>query len=350
MPEPARTLAESFRYYAERVFSNSSPLYAHLSAAAADDAELMRVLRPYTERRIFPTLLMAAIHDTLMATPDHPLRQYFASLTPKPLKPFGAYPAMRDLFYAEHEYIASVLQTRIVQTNEVRRCTSLLPTFARIQKQTGRPLALIEIGSSMGLLLNWHRYRYDYGDGRIVEPHADDTPLTLTTASRDRRVPLPDTMPPVQRVVGLDINPLGVDNADDVRWVQALIWPEHHARRERLQAALETARQHPPTLYTGDARDIMPRLLAELDAASATPVVFHSNALVQLDRTEREKVFAPLRDFSQQEDIYRVQLEWYRGMQYPEVWRFRYRKGRQRRNKEAETEPHGAWLRWWARR
>lgn len=357
MPTDTKTLAQQFRYYAETVFGNSSPLYAHLSAAAADDPELMRVLAPYGGRRVFPVLLMAAVQETLMANPAHPLAHYVRSLTPTPLPPVGAFPAMRDLFFAERERIEHLLETRIVQTNEVRRCAALLPTFARIYAATKRPLALLEIGSSMGFMLNWTRYRYDYGDGRIIE-RAADTPaatptLTLDTATRGRRLPLPTTMPPVQSVVGLDINPLSVADDDDVRWLRALIWPEHQARRERLDAAIALARHHPPTIHAGDARELLPGLLDALHNTDATPVLLHSHALVQLPKADRQALFAPLAAWSKaagKRPLFRVQLEWYRGMQYSEVWRYRYVGGRRRGNKEAETEAHGAWLAWWARR
>lgn len=355
---PPTDLAQQFRYYAETVFSNSSPLYAHLSAAAADDTLLMHALRPYTGRRVFPVLFMGAMHATLMAHPTHPLHRYFHSHTPTPLKPFGAYPALRDLFFAEREQVEHLLQTRIVQTNEVRRCTSILPTLGRIAAHTGQALALIEIGPSLGLMLNWHRYHYDYGAGRTLAPRAtrpsttDSTPaLTLDTTCRSNRLPLPRTMPPLHRAVGIDINPLQVSNADDVRWLQALIWPEHHERRARLDQALAIAHAHPPTIYQGDARERLYELLPDILQPGVTPVVLHSYALVQLPKAERDALFAPLRALAtRQQPIFRVQLEWYRTMQYPEVWRYVYRGGRPHGTKEAEVEAHGTWIRWWARR
>lgn len=36
---------------------------------------------------------------------------------------------------------------------------------------------------------------------------------------------------------GLGLNPLDVTEPADVAWLEALVWPEHHHRRDRLRAA-----------------------------------------------------------------------------------------------------------------
>ncbi len=61
----------------------------------------------------------------------------------------------------------------------ILRCACLLPAFSAIAQVTGRPLALIEIGPSAGLNLNWDRFRYRYRDG--------DGKPALRRARPDRR-------------------------------------------------------------------------------------------------------------------------------------------------------------------
>ena len=41
---------------------------------------------------------------------------------------------------------------------------------------------------------------------------------------------------------GLDLNPLDVTDPADVAWLEALIWPEHAHRRDRLRAAVRSPR------------------------------------------------------------------------------------------------------------
>ena len=59
-------------------------------------------------------------------------------------------------------------------------------------------------------------------------------------------VPIPAQVPEVAWRAGLDLNPLDVTDDDDVRWLECLIWPGETGRRERLAAAIETARRDPP--------------------------------------------------------------------------------------------------------
>ena len=77
---------------------------------------------------------------------------------------------------------------------------------------------------------------------------------------------------------GLDINPLNVSDDDDLRWLEALVWPEQEHRRERLRAAAAIARAEPPHLVRGDLLDDLPALAAQAPAG-ATLVVFHSSTV-----------------------------------------------------------------------
>ena len=66
-----------------------------------------------------------------------------------------------------------LLETRITQTNEVGRCSFLLPAFTAVhQSADGGPLALVDVGCSAGLHLRWDRYYYDYGVAQVGDPRA----------------------------------------------------------------------------------------------------------------------------------------------------------------------------------
>ncbi|MEV6157121.1 DUF2332 family protein [Nonomuraea sp. NPDC052129] len=47
-------------------------------------------------------------------------------------------------------------------------------------------------------------------------------------------------------------NPLDVTSADDVRWLECLVWPEQHERLDRLRGAIRIARSEPAHLMAGD--------------------------------------------------------------------------------------------------
>ncbi len=161
---------------------------------------------------------------------------------------------------------------RRTQTNEPARCAALLPVLARLPQ----PLALPEVGASAGLCLYPDAYQYRYGeDPTVFGP--PDSPVRLSCAVTGD-VPRPTSMPTVVWRAGLDPHPLDVTSDDDVRWPEALIWPEQRERRERLHAAARIARADPPRVIEGDLLADLPALAAQAPAG-ATPVVFHSAVL-----------------------------------------------------------------------
>jgi hypothetical protein len=69
-------------------------------------------------------------------------------------------------------------------------------------------------------------------------------------------------------------------------WLEALIWPEHSHRRDRLRAAATIVAADPPTLVRGDLVDDLLSLAAAAPAG-ATLVVFHTSVLYQVPATRR---------------------------------------------------------------
>jgi hypothetical protein len=169
--------------------------------------------------------------------------------------------------------------SRRTQTNEPARCATLLPALALLPQ----PLALIEVGASAGLTLLPDRYSYDYG-GRQLAGTDEDAPVLGCRPLGP--VPLPAQVPAVAWRAGLDLNPLDVTDDDDVRWLECLVWPGETGRRERLAAAIETARREPPPVHQGDLlTDLVP--LARQAPPGATLVVYHSAVLTYVDPDQR---------------------------------------------------------------
>ena len=93
---------------------------------------------------------------------------------------------------------------------------------------------------------------------------------------------------------GVDLNPLDVDDPDDVRWLETLVWPEHDHRRARLAAALEVVRADPPRIVAGNLNEQVAALAAEAPR-DATLVIFHSAVLVYLQPEARARFMATVR-------------------------------------------------------
>ncbi len=209
-----------------------------------------------------------------------PLARFYPELTERPKPPEAAAPAFRAFCLRHEKTIAQILKTRVVSTNEVLRAACLMPAFAEAARRGGQPLHLIEVGASAGLLLNWDRYRYDDGYGRVIG--APEAALTLVCEPRGAHAPtLPERrLPRLASRLGIDPYPLDAADPQDAAWLRALIWPEQEERAQRLEWALAVARAEPPPIAAGDALERLPPALAALPD-DGTPCLFHAFTLNQ---------------------------------------------------------------------
>lgn len=188
--------------------------------------------------------------------------------------------------------VEQVCLAHATQTNEAGRCATLVPALAGIPG----PLALIEVGTSAGLCLHPDRYSYRYtlpdGSERMLHPADGPSPVVLDCAASGP-VPFPEHLPEVVWRAGIDLNPLDVNDPDDVAWLEALIWPEHEDRRVRLGAALEVARAEPVEIVKGDLNAEIEALVARAPAG-ASVVVFHTVVLAYLNEADRRRFVATM--------------------------------------------------------
>ncbi len=252
---------QRYRQFAETECRGYSDLYYRLALDAAADDSVMRFIadRPVIQ----PNLFLAAV-------------QYITGTDRMP----STVSDLRALLNERGADIAEIMATRRTQTNEVGRCSVLLPALPP------GPLALVEVGASAGLCLLLDRFSYDYGSARIGLPSSPVRLRCALTNSVSLRLSPPDV---VWRR-GLDIAPIDVCDDDAVRWLLACVWSDHSHRRQRLEAAISLARSDPPSVICGDLVDDLANLLAEAPL-DARLVVFHSAVLAYVS-PERRKAFA----------------------------------------------------------
>ena len=174
------------------------------------------------------------------------------------------------------------------QTNEVARCAVLLGGFLAVARQTGRPLALLEIGASAGLNLHWDDYGYEIGKASWGPATA---PLRLAP---EWRGPLPALGPvEVRARQGCDRRPIDPSDAHDRLRLRAYVWADQEARLARLNAALEHVAGHGTRVEQADAADWLEARLAARPAGLAT-VLFHSIVWQYLPAVAQERIEAAL--------------------------------------------------------
>jgi len=310
------TTAQNYRAFAVEA-RGRSPQYEELAMAVADNPRILEFLNAMPPAKRQPNLLFAAACYLLGEPADLAV--------------------LRKLIRDRGGELAATMRSRRTQTNEPARCATLLPALALLPQ----PLALIEVGASAGLTLLVDRYSYDYSGHRVT---GTDPLAPVLACEPHGPVPLPARVPEVAWRAGLDLNPLDVTADDDVRWLTCLLWPGEHDRRERLGAAIETARRDPPKVYRGDLLTDTAALAGQAPPGT-TLVIFHSAVLAYVGVPQRAQFATLVRELGA------VWLSNEAPGVVPDI-ATEHRGGgkfvliRDGTQALAYTDGHGAWLKW----
>ena len=344
MLNPPDQIAERFRIFSREVFTSWSPLYEVISRNIAEDKDMLDLAAWTPRDQPVPNMILAAVHYLLLRGVDHSLRKYYLTLTPDPADPADAYEPFRAFCMEHIDEIKQLLQTRRVQTNEVRRCTLTVPVFGEIALQTGQPLALIEIGPSAGLNLLWDHYAFRYSNGARTG-HENSTVVLECELRGDHAPQIPTPLPRVASRIGIDIFPVYPGDEDATLWLRALIWPEHIERFNRLDNALQIASEFPPTLRKGDALALLPEAINAAPAGAAVSV-YHSFAVNQFSPDMRRELDTILSESSKQRRIDRIWLEWESKHAGSVLRHIMYQDGEANNQMRALCHPHGEYMTW----
>ena len=261
--DPAAPTAERYRAFADVEARGMSPTYEAWAHGVADDPGTIALIDELPPPKRQPNLVFSAAR--------------FHGLAP------GPYGAFRDWIHAHWPAVRATASSHATQTNEAARCALHVPVLSRVEG----PIALLELGASAGLCLFPDRYSYRYTGHPPLDPPSGPSPVVLDCDARGP-VPVPARLPEVVWRAGVDLNPLDVRNPEDLAWLDALVWPEHDDRRERLRAAARIVATDPPRIVTGDLNDRLASLAAAAPA-DATLVVLHTAVLAYLDETDRRR-------------------------------------------------------------
>lgn len=257
--------AEHYRTFGAREARGSSATYEDWALGVADDAEVLALIDELPREKRQANLVFAAARVAGVPTVD--------------------WGEARAEVIARWRDIAETARTRATQTNEAARCAVLLPELSRIPG----PVALLEVGASAGLCLHPDRYSYRYrsagGAVTALDP-GEPTGVVIECTIADAAPPT--TLPDVVWRAGIDLHPLDPADPETLAWLDALIWPEHDDRRDRLRAAARVAASHPAAIRAGDLNDLIADAVASAPA-DATLVVFHTAVLAYLAPEDRER-------------------------------------------------------------
>lgn len=347
MEETTGELSQRFKRFASLECHGSSPLYEKLSLGISRDRELLQ-LASHSRHGPIPNLFLATVHFLLLKENKHALRSFYPDLESECNREDDPYGAFRAFCLENRGRIETILETRMVQTNEVQRSAVLMPAFQLIARATEKPLALIEIGTSAGLNLLWDKFGYDYGVGEVIGDLNSEVRIRCELRAA-LAFNLNPELPATCFRVGIDLNPLDTNNEEDRLWLKALIWPEHIERMHLLEAAMNIARRNPPRLVRGDALEILPNALSQ-SPMDSIPCVVSTFTLNQFSSESREKLELLLTQEAKRRELHFVYIEYvtYSPGIHPELHAV-LRTGDKRQDRLlGKCEPHGEWLEWLA--
>jgi hypothetical protein len=259
-------VSERYRLFAAREAHGVSSAFEEWATGLAADSSLLELLAPLPQLKQQPNLVFAAARWTGC--------------------PSGTFDTFREWMLDHWLEIDATILTRSTQTNEAARCSALITALAGIEG----PVALLEVGASGGLCLYPDRYSYRFAgdDGVVTLDPAEGTSTVVIPCTVRGGIPVPTVLPEVVWRAGIDRSPIDVRDQDELRWLETLVWPEHHDRVARLHAAAEIAAADPPHLRRGDLVELLASTAAWLPTG-ATLVVFHSAVLSYLDAVQRDE-------------------------------------------------------------
>lgn len=178
------------------------------------------------------------------------------------------WPVARAFLEREEGWVRDFMKSP-PQTNETARAMGLACGFLWLAERSPEPFHMLELGASAGLNLNWDRFAFAYPGWRRDGLKGPSIPTVV------------EGIPPRWRDISIasraacDQNPLdAADPADRLR-LRAYVWADQTARMERLNAALDLARETGLKPEKADAAEWVRRKLAG-KLPVGTSVIYHS--------------------------------------------------------------------------
>src|SRR3990167_767442 len=176
------------------------------------------------------------------------------------------------------------------QTNEAGRSSNFIAAMLWLADRGLPPLFdCIEIGSSAGINLMIDRYHYD-----LAGVHVGPLPGAMAFAPEWRGNHPPQHSIGFAGLKGCDVAPVDLSDPAQALRLKAYIWPEHHIRFARMEAAIAAATAEPPQLIRANAADFVEAELARPQAEGTTRVLMHSIVWQYVPADQQARVTAAM--------------------------------------------------------
>lgn len=254
-PPDFQDLAELLRRFG-REECTQEPLYVALCALAAQSPQLLELLAQAPPPQRKANLLLAALHERVLAGAVPELAAYYPSAGGQRAPDDALAGALSRAVAQEWPVLSRHLREGATQTNEVARGAALWPALGAAARVSGaRRLALLDFGCSAGLNLGVDRLRlvYQQDDGRVQERGAvgDEAAARVDTRWLGAAA-LPEADWQLALRHGVDPAPVDLKDPVRLRWLLACLWPHDSRRAERLRRAAQRLQGLPHQLRQAD--------------------------------------------------------------------------------------------------
>lgn len=327
--------------FADLECEGSSELYKSLSLQVAEDELLLKLALQAKKGQPIPNLFFGAVHYLLLKGTDHELTQFYPSITNQVNNTDNPFPLFKDFCLRNREEIIPLLQNKLVQTNEVRRCTYLYPIFCYITEQTKKPLSLIEIGCSAGLQLLWDQYAYSYGSKQTFGKSDSRVHLSSEIRKGTLSSQVLNQTPQVADRIGVDLHISDLTNKEDYDWLKALIWPEHVERLKNFENAASQLQLNPPSMVEGDGVALLQSLVEDM-SQDTTLCIFHTHVANQMTEEVKKELMKNIAEISTKRNVFHI----YNNIHDRQVHIDKIIQKKITRKTIGHTDGHARWFDW----
>ncbi len=323
---------------------NVSPLYYDLSLKTAKDDQLVSIAAHCKYGQPLPNLFFASVQSLLYKEPNQELAQYYPSITQnhKSGLPFALF---KEFCLDHQQEIIELEQNNIVQTNALNRTAYLLPIFSHLFDN--EEINIIDIGTSAGLTLNMDKYEYHYND----QYHFGNSLVKIKSEIKSGSIPLFNRMVKIKNRIGIDQNPLDVNNIENAHWLKSLIWADQVERLEKIENAINLAREENINFIKASQLFEFEEIILEQEK-NIPLIVYHTHALYQFSKEERNNFWKLMDKIGKERDFTYLATEGSRVFKKDYsikgilVEVTQYKKGKKNTQLMAHTNGHANWIKW----
>jgi hypothetical protein len=165
-----------YRRFGEVDAAKTSPVYERVAVALSESEEALRAIEAAPARKRHPTVILAALHDLVLAGRAPALAAAYAAADGD-----AAAGAAIDTLLRMTDSVVAVAVRQPPRINEAGRYAVLYPAIAEVSRRVGaQTVGLIDVGCSAGFNLHVDRVGITYSDGRSLGDPS--SPVRLSTS------------------------------------------------------------------------------------------------------------------------------------------------------------------------